>query len=145
MKQNATIVGTREGYYLACIDEEREGTDCDEQCAICRRPCRILLEKDQPVETGRRVLAEIYEPLLKTPQKLIPILVVIYLVTFFIMHLLHRAYFRYYRGYWPVIMSGFFTSMLFYLALRLRQEKMGSAEVLRRGKILRVYPRETLR
>ncbi len=142
MERDATIVGTREGFYLGCIDEERAGTDCDEQCPVCQRPCRVLLEKDQPIETGRRVRVEIYELLLQTPRKLIPILMGIYIVTFFIMHILRKAFLQYYRSYWPVILSGIFTAGLFYLILRLREEKKGTGEALRMGKILRVYPRE---
>jgi hypothetical protein len=139
MELDATIVGTHEGYYLACIDEEREGYDCIEECYSCPYPCRILLEKEQPIEKGRKVRAYIKEPLIHQPRKLFAVLASIYIIIFIIMLAFIKGTLSHYRSYLPVIMSGFFGSAAFYLILKIREEKKGERENLRKGQILRVY------
>jgi len=142
MEKKATIVGTQEGFYLACVDEEREQYHCDEECGGCPHPCRILLEKDQPLEKGRHLLADIKEPLVRTPAKLIPLLIGIYVVCFIFMFIYRRYYFPHYRGYGAVVLSGFFAAAAFYLILKVVDDRRKAGQLLRRGTIIRVFPKE---
>ena len=142
MQKKATIIGTQEGEYLACLEEERKLYDCDEQCRSCAYPCRVILKKDQPIENGRRVLCELEQPLIEKPAKLGGVLVGIYAVFFVLMLFFKSVFAPNYQGMWPVVMSGFFAALIFYLVLKIKQEKSGGEDRLRRGKIVRVYSRD---
>jgi hypothetical protein len=143
MQVKATILRTHKGSYLACIDEEKLEYDCDDQCNSCPYPCRILLEKDQNIENGRFVLAELEIPLINDPGRLIPALIGIYAASFVFMILFRNYALNIYKGWWPVVLSGFFASALFYFSLKLKNEKGRAADTLRKGKILRVYSRDS--
>jgi hypothetical protein len=142
MQKKATIIGTQEGCYLACLDDEKEQYHCDEEYNSCSHPCRILLDKDQQIEKGRKVLAEINPSLFASAGKLNAILAGIFIVVFVLMMILRRTYFPLYRGYFAMLLSGFFASSLFYLIVKSRYEKSKSKNALPHGKIVRVFPRD---
>lgn len=142
MEKDATIVGTREGYYLACIDEEESGMDCSHECPLCNLSSRILLDKDQPIEKGRRILAEIDIPIFVQKGRLYAAIAAIYVIVFFIMLFIIRSQLPYYQGIWPAFFGGFFGASSFYLIQKMHFEKKGGEKRLRRGRIIRVYPPE---
>lgn len=145
MQKKATIIGTQEGCYLACLDDEKEQYHCDEECNSCSQPCRILLEKDQPVEKGRKVMAELSPSLFETKSIFKAILAGIFIVVFVLMMVLRKIYFPLYRGYFAIILSGFFASSIFYLIVKSRYENIKSVNALPTGKIVRVFPRDESR
>lgn len=142
MQKKATIIGTQEGFYLACLDEERKQYHCDEECNSCSHPCRILLEKDQPVEKGRKVMADISQSIFDSQGTFKAMLAGIFVLVCVIMIIMRRLYFPLYRGYFAIILSGFFASSLFYLLIKSREEKNKSDKSLPKGKIIRVFSRD---
>ena len=139
MKAEATIFGTREGFYLACLDEERDEYDCNGECLNCPHPCRVLVYKEQPLEKGRRLLVRIEGPLAGSSRKLIPILLGIYIGVFVILFLILKFLLPFYKSLWPPFLGGFFAAALFYLLLRLREEKSSGGNKLRKARIIRVF------
>jgi hypothetical protein len=140
MEKEATIIGTQEGSYLACIDEEKALMDCSHECPACDLSSRALLDKEQPIEKGRRVLAEIDVPLFVQKGKLYVITAVIYGIFFVFMLIIIQSLLPYYRGILPAFFGGFFGAASFYLILKWRFEQKGGEKRLRRGRIIRVFP-----
>jgi len=141
MQKEVTIIGTQEGCYLACVDEEKARYHCDESCGGCTYPCRILLDKDEPLEKGNRTIAEIPESLINVPSKLIPILVGIFVVFVVLMWLVRKSFFPHYRGWTAIILCGFFAALAFYSILKLLDEKKKAGKSLRKGKIVSIFPK----
>ena len=142
MQKEVTIIGTQDGCYLACVDEERARYHCDESCGGCPYPCRILLDKEEPLEKGWRLLAEIPEPFIHTPAKLISMLVGIFAVFVVLMWLARKSFFPHYRGYTAIILSGFFAALAFFSILKSFDEKRKAGKSLRKGKIVSVFPKD---
>jgi len=143
MITDATIIGTREGSYLACLDEERLEIDCDNECPSCSHPCRVLLKKDQLLEKGRSVQVEIHNPLIHEPRKLVPFLMTVFILVTIVLVLFRKIFLPYYRGFFLNLLGGGFATAALYLILKLIDEKKGTSDTLRKGRIIRVYPRET--
>lgn len=138
MELDATITGTKQGMYVACIDEERLEYDCDEACPSCPYPCRVLLEKEgQNLEKGRRVRIEIPVSVIDAPEKLASLLAVTFVVSAVVVHVIKMLLISGYSGVFSSILSGIITSSLVYLILKSRKEK--SKGSLRKGRIIRVY------
>ena len=140
MQKEVKIIGTREGYYLACIDEERAKIECDEDCPACPHTCKVLLDKEQYLESGRRVLAAIKEPLFLHPEKFYPILAGIVIGIVVLMLIFLKFFLHFYRSSWPAFLSGLFGAVIFYLLVKLSFEKKGGKKNLRKGRILRAFP-----
>jgi len=140
MQKEVTIKGTQEGFYLGCIDEEKSLYECLDDCPICPHPCRVLLEKEQPIDKERRVLAEIDVPLFLQKDKLIASVVGVYLAIFVFMLVFRKYVLPYYRSLLPVFFSGFFGAAAFYLLLKLLHEKRGGDKAVLKGRIIRVFP-----
>ena len=138
MEFDATITGTKQGMYVACVDEERAGYDCDELCPSCPHPCRILLEKEgRNLEKGRRVRVEENLAIIDTPSKLIPILAGALIVFSIAAHIIKILLVTDYSGIFSSLLSGIIATILIYLILKSKKEKKEGA--LRTGRILRVY------
>jgi len=142
MQKEVTIIGTQDECYLACVDAERARYHCDESCGGCPYPCRILLDKEEPLEKGMRLLAEVPEPLINTPEKLIPMLVGIFAVFVVLMWVARRSFFPHYRGYTAIILSGFFAALALFSILKSYDEKRKAGKSLRKGKIVSVFPKD---
>jgi len=142
MEKEVTIIGTREGCYLACVDEEKALVGCNEGCHGCSLDCRILLDREQRLESGRRVLADIKVPLFLNPQRFYPILAGIFICVLVILLLIKKSLLPYYRSSWPPYLGGFFGAAIFYLLAKLRHEKTKGKKSLRKGKIIRVYSQD---
>lgn len=140
MEKDATIIGTREGCYIACLDEDKVSIGCNEECAGCALDCRVLLDREQRLESGRRVLADIQERLFLYPQRFYPILAGIFIGIFLILFLIKKTLLPYYRSSWPPYLGGFFGAAIFFLLVKLNREKNKGKQNLRKGKIIRVYP-----
>jgi hypothetical protein len=141
MEKEATIIGTREGFYIACIDEERAKVRCNEECPVCPYDCRILLDREERLETGRHVMADIKVPLFLHPQRFYLILVGIFIGVLIIL-LLIKSFLPYYRSSWPPILGGFFGAAIFYLLVKIHHEKTKDKKNLRKGKIIRAYSQD---
>ena len=142
MQKEVTIIGTQDECYLACVDAERARYHCDESCGGCPYPCRILLDKEEPLEKGNRLLAEIPESLINTPAKLIPMLVGIFAVFVVLMWLVRKSFFPHYRGYTAIILCGFFAALALFSILKSFDEKRKAGKSLRKGKIVSVFPKD---
>ncbi|MBN1902301.1 hypothetical protein JW926_13330 [Candidatus Sumerlaeota bacterium] len=142
MEKEATIVGTQEGCYLACIDEEKALLKCDEECSSCALSTRALLKKEQPIDKGRRVLADIQIPLFTQKGKLCAVTGIMYVVFFMLMFVIIKSLLPYYRGILPAFFGGFFGASSFYLIQKLSFEQKGGEKRLRRGRVIRVYPQD---
>jgi hypothetical protein len=140
MEKEATIVGTKEGNYLACIDEEKVLADCSGECPVCDLSSRVLLEKEQPIDKGRRVLADIDVPLFIQKGKLYVLTGVIYVIFFVFILIVIKTLLPYYQGVLPGFFGGFFGASCFYLIQKMCFEKKGGDKRLRRGRIIRVFP-----
>jgi len=142
MEKDATIIGTREGCYIACLDEDKARIGCNEECAGCVLDCRVLLDREQRLESGRRVLADIKPPLFLNPQRFYPVLAGIFIGILLILLFIKKTLLPYYRSSWPPYLGGFFGAAIFYLLMKLHHDKTKGKKNLRKGKIIRVYSQD---